>query len=556
MVVDGTCHKTTLQACPIALGCQPAFSHPIDASSSSKLATPLAVNSCFPLPVCRSFKEKFKSNQPNKRGQHQALISKQAFLGDPDQAHWTSDFDHVVDDHAVVDTKGKKLVLKAKRDKVKTKSGGGFGATVSSTRWNRYGTFATQFKAGSTGPGIVTAFILSNPALGEEISFQITGRDPKTVLTEYYKHSTESSESVKDGHDNAGGGGGWMSASVQGLHWPHLPSVLSIESITTRGRKIKDLLLHKTHDGNDGTSAGKSGKNIKDFKTTNKHGSVDNGDDDGSLEESHLLKKSATENDLVYKIEWTPKKIEWSIDGQVIRTLRPKDLLQSKKNLEIPSQPMQIQLTIWDAGHSKDTRAWAGGETDYGENDEREYVTLVDWIEIACYDNKEAKRNPWPGKDASARLAQAEAEMRKAEEEKEARKKDKAKEVQQASSSTRGWLSFGGSKNGSGDDSTATTTADVKPKSKKQLKQEEKQRKKDEKSKKQAAAQKEKERRAREPGVLSRFSDRVIRILLRWNFIVLFLVATGSYLTEPANARKFHPASKDMLGMQQRVEVD
>ncbi|KAF9144126.1 hypothetical protein BGX30_013664, partial [Mortierella sp. GBA39] len=188
------------------------------------------------------------------------------------------------------------------------------------------------------------------------------------------------------------------------------------------------------------------------------------------------------------------------------------------------------------------------------------YVTLVDWIEIACYDNKEAKRNPWPGKDASARLAQAEAEMRKAEEEKEARKKDKAKkdkEVQQASSSTRGWLSFGGSKSGSSDDTTTTTTttADVKPKSKKQLKQEEKQRKEAEKSKKQAAAQKEKERQAREPGVLSRFSDRVIRILLRWNFIVLFLVATGSYLTEPANARKLHLTSKEKLGMQHTIGV-
>ncbi|KAG0067665.1 hypothetical protein BGZ90_000893 [Linnemannia elongata] len=548
---NGTCHKTTLQACPIALGCQPAFSHPIGASSSSKSATPLAVNSCFPLPVCRSFKEKFKSDQPDKRGQHQALIPKQAFLGDPDQAHWTSDFDHVVDDHAFVDTKSKKLVLKAKRDKVKTKSGAGFGATVSSTRWNRYGTFATQFKAGSTGPGIVTAFMLSNPALGEEISFQITGRDPKTVLTEYYKHSTGSSKGVKDGQ---GGGGGWMPASVPGLHWPHLPSVLSIESITTRGRKIKDLLLHKTHHDDDSTTAKNSGENIEgstieDIKTINEHGSVDDDDDDSSLEESHTLKKSATENDHVYKIEWTPKKIEWSIDGKVLRTLRSKDLLQFKKNLEIPSQPMQIQLMIWDAGHSKDTRAWAGGETDYGENDEKEYATLVDWIEIACYDNKEAKRNPWPGKDASARLAQVEAEERKAEKEKEAAKK-KDKESQQASSSTKGWLSFGRRGNDSNDDSK-TTTGDVKSKSKKQLKQEEKQRKKDEKSKKQTAAQKEKERQAKEPGFVSRFSDRMIRILLRWNFVVLFLVATGSYLTEPANARKVHLAPKEKVGFQQ-----
>ncbi|KAF8941010.1 hypothetical protein BGZ47_007520 [Haplosporangium gracile] len=563
--VNGTCHKTTLQACPIALGCQPAFSYPIDSKKSAS-KTPLAVNSCFPLPVCRSFKEKFKSNQPDKRGQHQALIPKHDFLGDPDQAHWTSDFDHIVDDHAVVDTKHKKLVLKAKRDEVKTKSGGGFGATVSSTRWNRYGTFAAQFKAGSTGPGIVTAFMLTNPALGEEISFQITGRDPKTVLTEYYKHSSASS-GEKDGQGGAGGGG-WISSSVPGLHWPHLPSVLSIESITTRGRKIKDLLLHKTHNDNDhgATTAKNSGEHIEgstieDLKTINEHGSVDD-DDDNSLEEAHTLKKSATENDLVYKIEWTPKKIEWSVDGRVLRTLRAKDLPQRKKNnhLEIPSQPMQIQLTIWDAGHSKDTRAWAGGVTDYGENDEKEYVTLVDWIEIACYDNKEAKRNPWPGKDASARLAHVEAEERKAEEEKEARKKDKSKKDKEAqkaidaaaaaakgSSTIKRWFPFGS--RGSGSDDSATTV-DGKSKSKKQLKQEEKQRKKAEKSKKQAA-QKEKEKQAREPGVLSKFSDRVIRILLRWNFIVLFLVATGSYLTEPINVRKAQLASKEKLGMQQ-----
>jgi beta-glucanase (GH16 family) len=447
---------------------------------------------------------------------------------------------------------------KLNRDKVKTKSGGGFGATVSSTRWNRYGTFATQFKAGSTGPGIVTAFMLTNPALGEEISFQITGRDPKIVLTEYYKHPTAVSSSPESRQRGGVGGigGGWISTTVPGLHWPHLPSVLSIESITTRGRKIKDLLLHKTHNGNnDGDAAAAKnsganieGKSVEDLKTTSEHGSKDNDNGIRSLEESHTLKKSATENDLVYKIEWTPEKIEWSVDGQVLRTLRSKDLPQSKNNnnLQIPSQPMQIQLTIWDAGHSAGTKAWAGGVTDYGENDEREYVALVDWIDIACYDNKEAKRTQWPGKEASARLAQVEAEERQAAEEEEAiQKAKKDKEAQQVinaaekDSSTKRWFPFGGGRNDS--DESAT----VQPKSKKQLKQEEKQRKKTEKQKQAAQKEKEKHKQAREPGVLSRFSDRVIRILLRWNFIVLFLVATGSYLTEPANARKFHLASKE-----------
>ncbi|KAF9123805.1 hypothetical protein BGW39_008679, partial [Mortierella sp. 14UC] len=341
-------------------------------------------------------------------------------------------------------------------------------------------------------------------------------------------------------------------------------------SITTRGRKLKDLLLHKSHED----STVQHDRNPEDVKTIKDHS--ENGGEYDSLEESHKLKKSTTENDLVYKIEWTPEKIEWSVDGKVLRTLRPKDLAKFKKTLpsgqkqqlEIPSQPMQIQLTIWDAGHDKGTTAWAGGVTDYGENDEREYVARVDWIEVACYDNKEAKRNPWPGKDASARLAQVEAEERKAEEEKEARLKAEAKKdkkaqkaidaaiaAKDASSSgiLGGWLSFGRRGNGSAEFTTTTTTSNTdnaEPKSKKLLKQEEKQRKKQ----KQAAEklkEKEKKARTKEPGVMSRFLDTLIRRLLRLNFVVLFLVAAGTYLTEPANARKFHLVSKEKAGLQQ-----
>ncbi|KAG0256603.1 hypothetical protein BGZ95_005448, partial [Linnemannia exigua] len=265
--------------------------------------------------------------------------------------------------------------------------------------------------------------------------------------------------------------------------------------------------------------------------------------------------------------------IEWSIDGQVLRTLRSKDLAQIKKTspsgqqFEIPSQPMQIQLTIWDAGHDKGTTAWAGGVTDYGENDMREYVARVNWIEIACFDNKEAKRNPWPGKEASARLAQVEAEERKAEEEKEARLKAKAnmdKEAQKAidatveakgaSSGIGSWLSFGRRGKSGADLTTTTTTSNTddnsKPKSKKQIKQEEKQRKKLKKAA-EKVKEKEKKEKTKEPTVLSKFLDTLIRRLLRLNFVVLFLVAAGSYLTEPANTRKFHLASKEKIGLQQ-----
>ncbi|KAF9353805.1 hypothetical protein BGX26_008418 [Mortierella sp. AD094] len=51
----------------------------------------------------------------------------------------------------------------------------------------KYGSFSSKLKSGSTGPGIVTAFLLSNPALGEQISFELTGKNPKKVITNYHR---------------------------------------------------------------------------------------------------------------------------------------------------------------------------------------------------------------------------------------------------------------------------------------------------------------------------------------------------------------------------------
>lgn len=71
-------------------------------------------SSCFPLPVCQSFKQKFKHNQADKHEQHRALIPKLDFVGDPDQAYFTSDFDHIAP-YAQVDSAHKRLLLSARR---------------------------------------------------------------------------------------------------------------------------------------------------------------------------------------------------------------------------------------------------------------------------------------------------------------------------------------------------------------------------------------------------------------------------------------------------------
>ncbi|KAG0277901.1 hypothetical protein BGZ96_002654 [Linnemannia gamsii] len=233
-----------MEACPVSLGCDPTHSH---------------LEGCFPLPACRNTKDQFKHAN--------LLIPKQAFTGDPNQAHWISDFHHIAP-YAKIDQHNHKLLLRTRRDMVKTQSGGGFGATISSTRWNKYGTFITKFRSGATGPGIVTAFLLSNPALGEEISFELTGRDPKRVITNYYRR-VRSSETLEKSFQHH------LGDASKGVHSHHHHPASTLES----------------------------------------------------HEESHELKRDSTKHDLVYKIEWTDKMIRWSVDGKVLRTVLAKNNL-------------------------------------------------------------------------------------------------------------------------------------------------------------------------------------------------------------------------------------
>ncbi|KAF9433430.1 hypothetical protein BGZ76_009478 [Entomortierella beljakovae] len=509
----GVCHKTSTQACSLALGCEPVHSFQLqdpskpkpskeekktttsttnqdDISAESRINHP---QSCFPLPVCRSFKESFKNNKnlPDKKGLHKALIPKVDFTGDPDQAHWTSDFDHIVP-YATIDPSRKRLVLKARRDAVRTQSGGGFGATVSSTRWNRYGTFSAKFRSGATGPGIVTAMTLSNPILGEEITIEITGQNPKKAFTDLYHHAPHDSKPSS-----------WLLNFKTVVHMP------SMEGLMIQTHRLKEMIMRKRRQYTGSTA---------DSEVVQKVGSDINGENlshqehEHSLEESHDLKKSAAENDLVYKIEWTPDRIQWSVDKQILRTLTSKDLLKYR-GYSIPSYPMQLQLTIWDAGYNPETEAWAGGETDYGDKGDKEYATLVEWIDISCHDSKESKRNPWPGADASKRLEQVEKEERgkKEQEEKEEKLKTEAlkmkkvepKKVTNASSAERSWIFSHAPKEHTHSQHHQQRTLLSK----------------------------------NESGYISRLIDWIVGLLIRWSFILVALVGSASYLTEPISVQ-------------------
>jgi beta-glucanase (GH16 family) len=68
-----------------------------------------------------------------------------------------------------------------------------------------------------------------------------------------------------------------------------------------------------------------------------------------------------------YTSVWTKDKLEWHIDGNLIRTLLPKD---ANNTNNFPQSPMSLRLGSWVGGDSSQpvgTIAWAGGPTDYSQ---------------------------------------------------------------------------------------------------------------------------------------------------------------------------------------------
>ncbi|KAJ5985486.1 hypothetical protein N7499_008230 [Penicillium canescens] len=81
-----------------------------------------------------------------------------------------------------------------------------------------------------------------------------------------------------------------------------------------------------------------------------------------------------------YSIDWTSERIQWLLDGDVVRTLEYADAVNGKN---FPQTPMRIRIGIWAGGdpdNSEGTIEWAGGETDYTEGPFSMYVESVDII--------------------------------------------------------------------------------------------------------------------------------------------------------------------------------
>ncbi|KAF8950094.1 hypothetical protein CPC16_007873 [Podila verticillata] len=84
-----------------------------------------------------------------------------------------------------------KLKIAMKLDKVPNSLGRpqGLGSVVSTTRFMQYGKVTARIKTGSRSPGVVSAFIVRNEEPGDEIDFEIVGRDPTEAQTNFYYHT-------------------------------------------------------------------------------------------------------------------------------------------------------------------------------------------------------------------------------------------------------------------------------------------------------------------------------------------------------------------------------
>lgn len=97
-----------------------------------------------------------------------------------------------------------------------------------------------------------------------------------------------------------------------------------------------------------------------------------------------------------YTCYWTEEKLEWWIDGGLIRTLLYDDAEGGKY---FPQTPMRLSLGIWAGGDPElpeGTRQWAGGDTDFDSGPYDMYVQSI-FIE----DFSEGKEYVWTDETGS-----------------------------------------------------------------------------------------------------------------------------------------------------------
>ncbi|KAF2677014.1 glycoside hydrolase family 16 protein [Lentithecium fluviatile CBS 122367] len=108
--------------------------------------------------------------------------------------------------------------------------------------------------------------------------------------------------------------------------------------------------------------------------------------------------KSAPQEDFHnYTVDWTKERIQWWLNGQMLRELK---YAEAEGGKEFPQTPMNIRIGAWAGGDTEnnlpDTVKWAGGETNF---DDGPYTMMVQTVYAQDYTS--AKTYSWENMDSS-----------------------------------------------------------------------------------------------------------------------------------------------------------
>ncbi|KAI7880981.1 concanavalin A-like lectin/glucanase [Lichtheimia hyalospora FSU 10163] len=66
-----------------------------------------------------------------------------------------------------------------------------------------------------------------------------------------------------------------------------------------------------------------------------------------------------------YTIDWSPERIQWFVDGNLVRTRERKDTCDASGVCKFPSEPARIQIGLWDGSIESGTAQWSRGPIDW-----------------------------------------------------------------------------------------------------------------------------------------------------------------------------------------------
>ncbi|CCD24386.1 putative glycosylase NDAI_0D00720 [Naumovozyma dairenensis CBS 421] len=97
-----------------------------------------------------------------------------------------------------------------------------------------------------------------------------------------------------------------------------------------------------------------------------------------------------------YEIDWNQERIQWIVDGHVVRTLFKRDTWDGNLRIfKYPQTPMRLEIAIWPGGaetNAPGTISWAGGLIDWENSpdilEKGQFSAQIQYISITPYENQ------------------------------------------------------------------------------------------------------------------------------------------------------------------------